>query len=41
MTTHTFKRVIQEVGVAARETPRMYFAGVKVIANAFGRLVQP
>lgn len=39
MTTHTFKRVIEEVGVAARETPGMYLAGVKAFADAFGRLV--
>jgi hypothetical protein len=40
MTTHTFRRVIQEVGVAARETPRMYLAGVRAFTDALGRLVQ-
>lgn len=40
MTTATLKRVIAEVRIAAQETPRLYFSGVRDVANLFGSLFQ-
>ena len=39
MTTATLRRVFAEVRLAAQETPRLYFAGVKDMARLVGRLV--
>ena len=38
--THTaVRRVLDEVRIAARETPRLYFEGVRDFAQAFRRFV--